>query len=518
MADNRISSSKREIYTKFLDVMEKYDSDLENDDYAKTGLVGWLFEINAMMMRDSTYHKTVLYNEHFLNTAQIPKTVYNYAKMFNVEIEKATPAYADANIIIPRTEAEAVATTNANNRIVLNRDDQIYAGDYEFALEHSIEIHYDENTKMFTARYMTPAEEGKTTTFQQLNNYSINIRSDGENIIIPVRLFQYRINKYNTQIITNTFLNKIQTYKFEDQFCGIRLFSQKNKELVNIPVVYSELDNTESNYALYNLDDEHELELIFKEGDEYFTPAPNSNIIVYIYTTKGENVPKQFAGDAVMQISNTDLKTLPLVIQFNPTDIIGGVNSASITKLKQKIINEISISHTIVTQADLDDYFNKIITVINEINDGNIKFIKRRDDIIRRIFDSYLLLRDRTDDSVNSIKIKSDNKYISPCVPTNSVDVLINTNNLLSANGIINLINPKFSISNEATVDNEIYNYTIETATNPAEYICPFNMYIYNKDFQFVKYIYTAVDSSSEVYFANDNNNIYITDALASER
>ena len=74
MADkNIISSSKKEIYTKLLDIAEKY-TDIKNTDFLKTGLFGYITESMAMMIRDSSYHKTMLYNESFLNTAVIPKS------------------------------------------------------------------------------------------------------------------------------------------------------------------------------------------------------------------------------------------------------------------------------------------------------------------------------------------------------------------------------------------------------------------------------------------------------------
>ena len=99
MADNIITSSKKEIYGKLLDIAEKY-TDIKDSDFLKTGLFGYITESMAMMMRDSSYHKSMVYNEVFLNTAIIPKSVYNWAKLFNIEVQKAIPAYAKINIII----------------------------------------------------------------------------------------------------------------------------------------------------------------------------------------------------------------------------------------------------------------------------------------------------------------------------------------------------------------------------------------------------------------------------------
>ena len=84
MEENKISSSKEEIYNKLLNISENYFDGPE--DFLKTGLFGYITESIAMMIRDSSYHKSMLYNESFLNTAIIPKSVYNWAKMFNINV------------------------------------------------------------------------------------------------------------------------------------------------------------------------------------------------------------------------------------------------------------------------------------------------------------------------------------------------------------------------------------------------------------------------------------------------
>jgi hypothetical protein len=76
MSTNKITPSKTDIYDKLLTIASKY-SDLENDDFLKTGLFGYITESLALIARDSAFHKTMLYNESFLNTAVIPKSVYN---------------------------------------------------------------------------------------------------------------------------------------------------------------------------------------------------------------------------------------------------------------------------------------------------------------------------------------------------------------------------------------------------------------------------------------------------------
>ena len=94
-----VSSSQYDIYAKLLAIASKY-TDINNEDFLKTGLFGYITESMALIARDSSFHKTMLYNESFLNTANMPKSVYNWAKMFNINISNATPAYADIMVTI----------------------------------------------------------------------------------------------------------------------------------------------------------------------------------------------------------------------------------------------------------------------------------------------------------------------------------------------------------------------------------------------------------------------------------
>ena len=176
-----VSSSKYDIYSKFLNVARKY-TDVENTDYIKTGLFGYMTESMAMIARDSSYHKTMLYNESFLNTAVMPKTVYNWAKMFNINITSATPAYTDLVVTISTNNIEAFSTP-ANTRadaakykedlallqstrvLVMDRDNPFIAGTFKFSLEKSVFIYKSkENSNAYTVKYCSTEDSLQYST------------------------------------------------------------------------------------------------------------------------------------------------------------------------------------------------------------------------------------------------------------------------------------------------------------------------------------------------------------------
>jgi len=501
--ENRISPSQKEIYSKLLTIAGKY-MDTTNEDYLRTGEFGWILESMAAMIRDSTYHKNMIYNESFLNTAVIPSSVYNYAKMFNVEVQKATPAYATVQISIPEdylsnllkdsTVASSyvskygnIATLiGAKSWLVLDKESPINAGDYLFALEHSILILCDDSGN-YSAKYVST--EYTSTSFQELNeNYNLDIVNDGENIIIIARVYQYQISKISTQILSSSFLNKVQTYNFENQFCGAALFYLENtsSSKTQIPLVYSDLSATTiSQCAFYNLNNENQLEIQFKYGDSYFMPATNSTLVLYIYTTNGQNVPSTYTGDATITFSDTDLKSLPLVINFNPSNLIGGKDAPSLSEIKQNVIDAISTRNTITTQSDLNKYFSILTSLIEDINDGKVTFIKKRDDVIRRIYNSYLLLRDNTDDSTSSV---ASYGYLSPCVPTTTKDVILATNETS--------FNESF-----AKFDSDGNYISGDVVSGEEYYFCPFDIHAILSPTRYVKYTYSCTDDTVDLKY-----------------
>lgn len=504
---NIISSSKNEIYTKLLDIAEKY-IDIENSDFLKSGLFGYMTESMAMMIRDSTFNKGMLYNESFLNTAIIPKSVYNWAKMFNIQVNKATPAYANIEIRIPKDVFGTYAKKpgawgskfnfkidNERNIIILDKENPITAGDYFFSLEHSIVI--EEDNDNFSVYYLDNTEEYESTNYQRLStDYLVTTyetSSDGtENIVIEARAYQYKLTKITRQITTSSFLNKVHTFNFEDQFADAKLFySQSSSGMKPIELRYSTIadDNSENDlkFAYYDLTDTNELQIIFKSGAGGFVPVANSSITLYLYTTKGSNVPSLYTGQATMKITDEDLRSLPVVISFNPTNIIGGADAPSLDKIKKTIIGELSARNTIVTENDLNNYFSILTGLVNSISDGRVKFVKKRDDILRRVFTAYILIRDGIDD--RNGEISSDSSFISSCIPTNTIDAMIP----ISTN--TSMIFPKF------IKYNDIYRQT--SRSDGDFYISPFYLYITLDPIKQVKYIYNIIDETKLLTFTD---------------
>jgi hypothetical protein len=515
-----VSSSKYDIYSKLLTIASKY-TDINNEDFLKTGLFGYITESMALIARDSSFHKTMLYNESFLNTAVMPKSVYNWAKMFNINITAANPAYAEMMITIAvddlvssfsdyrgQTSKYGQDVRLAASMLVLDRGNQFIAGEFKFALEKSIMIYKnaaDDDT--FVVRYCTT--ESVTTQYQTLDSAFIKntlTTTDGvQYLSFVVRAYQYEIQVIEKQIASSSFLNtKVHRFNFNNQFAGAKLFYKRGTIMEPIELRFSDirrdasLADITSKFAYYNLIDTNTLQITFSSVLGDFIPAANSTLILELYSTRGASGNISFTGDVIFRLKEENIRNLPILVSFFNNISVSGLDSPSISKIKNTIINEISTRDVIVTETDLNNYFLILTALLETINDGKITFVKKRDDILRRVFSSYILMRDGLD--INGNIASSD--YTSNVIPTNTIDSEFFISD--------NISKPFGTIIKRKVGTLDDYEYVPANALDASDddyYIIPFYTRITLSPFKKVKYIYNLTDDSTSLSYSNIANN-----------
>jgi hypothetical protein len=521
MAINRdtsiqISASKYDIYSKLLNIANKY-TNIYSEDFLKAGLFGYITESMAMVARDSSFHKTMLYNESFLNTAMIPKSIYNWAKMFNINITSATPAYADLAITISTEDIDTFSkiystlaesakygleVTGSGNRemIILDRENPFLAGDFTFMLEKSILIYRDTTSTSNSSYIIKYCEtEQVTTLYNNPESFFIKssvTRNDGFTFLtFKVRVYQYTINKIIKQINSSSFLDtKIHKFTFPDQFVGAKLRYRKGIFEENIELRFSNIGSSSGNkFGYYNLIDTNKLQLTFSSATGDFIPSSNSTLLLDMYTTRGSRGNIVFSGDVIFRLKEESLRNLPVVVSFVNQEAIGGVDSPSLARIKNTIINEISTRDVIVTESDLNDYFLILTALLESVNDGRITFVKKRDDILRRVFSAYVLLRDGLD--INENLASSD--YVSYTVPTNTVTADFQISG--------NISKPFGTIIKRKSETLEEYEYVPSNALDGSDdyYIIPFYTRVTLVPFKKVKYIYNLTDDNTGLSYKN---------------
>ena len=543
---NNISSSKYEIYTKLLDLAAagEYTStqnDFSNTDFLKASLFGYVTESLAMIMRDSAFHKTMIYKELFLNTAVMPESIYNWAKIFDIDCIDAVPSsrYATFSINVENISAgiqnisnniaeyqEKYGITESGNFIVLDKSNPIIAGDYYFSLEHSIEI-YQNNRGAYIVKYCLN-EKNVTTNYGTYNSPIITSEYQTINgstyLVFRAKIFQYKVVESTKIISSSSFLDvRNHQFTYSGQLCGLSLSYSKGNTTENVILKFSNMetdDSTETEkVAYYSLVDENTIDINFASNKVGGLPQAGGSLTLKTFITDGSSGNINFTGDAVFLISQDDFKVLSVSVKLDSLIITSGIDQSSLQNIKNTIRNKLSLRNTIITESDLNIWFETQSQLLENVNNSLITFRKEKDNILKRTFSAYLLLRDgvQLSEYLNgnaesqSTAPKASSSYLSSVVPTNTVDVVVNIDpdNLYSTdeNGTITLnnfiIDPSHDITYNANVQQYIYNGVGNLDTDFI-YNSPFFVLV-DTQYNLVSYFYIETSSSSALNFYNIN-------------
>lgn len=424
MSDITINNSSQFIEEEWLNLVKKYFPNT-NVNLLKASTLGYLNEIMSTELKNNIYHRNFIYDELLLNTATTSKSIYNFAKLNNVSTSNATPAKLSATLsVIERDLAkENINTVDVNDngkiqRAVISKDTVFTLNGHNFMLPYDVEIIFnrnitDESKYTISANYIIPPNE----KFPYLDTNTAILKSwdatyeGNKYIFVKVDLYQLTKTTKNT-IITNenSLYNTYYKFSFEDQLAYFNVYYVKNGVSEKLSVLtnnnYS-LSNNEK-YCYYSLIDNNTLEISFSSLLNNFKPEYGSKLIVDIYTSEGSagnlgSVSSMATSYTISEFVNST----PLTI--NPlTDCYGGKDKPSLLELKREIIKKNLTRNAIVTELDLENFFNSL-NVSELINNSKIKFVKKRNDVLRKIYGVYVLMRDtnnivaptRTIDSLN---------------------------------------------------------------------------------------------------------------------
>lgn len=511
MSDTIITSNVNDLYLKMLQIAQKY-MDVKNNDILKAGFMGYMMEVMAMFMRDSILHRNMIYNEAFLNTASLPRSIYNWAKMFNINVITATPAKARVQITLNKEDVLNVSTTTLDSKygdyteaknnvryFVIDRNTPMYAGHIPFMLPKSLVITITSSSTGITDNITVRTASGEKDFLPMFNTPTYlkhvvvtNPATGDEYIVIVADVYQmYRVEQETIITSNNVIDNKIHSYTFTDQLVGVNMYyldSSRNKYTIN--TYFNNLQAKKGErYCLFNLSDTNEFQITFTGLPGDFIPRANSILIAEYFTTLGSKGNVFYKGNLSYIFEDESYVDIPIMIK-QIEQASGGIDTPSLDKIKEMIIESITTNSTIVTEGDLRKYFNNLSLKTATANQ-RISFRKKIDDITRRVFSAHVLFRD-------------EDGWV---VPTNTVDV-----ELIPQSGDSNQILSKKPGSlvkftkniNETSITERIY--TFADATDNIEslletYVLPFYMLIRVEPVPIVKYIYNSVNSYSEMNF-----------------
>jgi hypothetical protein len=378
----------------------------------KTGYFGWMLEALSQMQMNDLYTISALYDEHFKNTAVFPKSIYNFCTLENFDSGIAKPGViSTVNIHIKLSDLKNLR--NLNQQFIYISKNTTFSNDtYSYILPATIKINNFSESYLSAEYLMTDLNFSSNSVFEiksQILKTAVDTSSG--TFIINVSLIQAKKNSLEF-IYNNTNLSKIEKFSisFENQLADFRVI-YKGKSLDNELELNKIFSNTPSsledkdNAINYYYEDDNTL-VIYVSPYSNFIPENGSIIRVEYFETMGAyGNTGQYKNLLKYAFNNQVYKDIQLYV-LPQSACVGGINKLTISELKAKLLKLNSSNVTLITDKDIENYFNYLSsTYISENN--KLSITKYRSDI-ERIFNANLLF-----------------KIGSKTIPTNTLDINI---------------------------------------------------------------------------------------------
>ena len=404
---NQILGSSQKISEKYLELGQKYFN--VTPDTIKSGMFGYTNEIIAHATKQGIFHRNMMYNEYFFNTASLPSSIYNFATNYNVNVDNATPSKCQIIMGMNVNEMKRIAEPEQDNSTIgiftLSRSEtKFIMGDFIFMLPYDIKIRIDGNTMVAQYDIQSTTFNADTTSIYNNNPFivtyqdTINVGSTKQQFVfLRIDIYQYEQREDVIEIKTNNLQDQLYfTIQFQNQLVDFDInytgAQQTQSEILPKFLNTVTLSDQVQKFVMYNYVDEDQYAIMFPVSERRFRPEFNSQISAITYVSQGTAGNFIYTGNVIFNSDNSDVNkmSVSISIQNNPA---GGKDRPTIKELKQSIFRVIKSNNSLTTEDDLNDFF-QTVTAQNFQNNSRVKFIKYRDDIIRREFNAFILVVD----------------------------------------------------------------------------------------------------------------------------
>lgn len=508
---------------QWLQNIAKNHFELDDENLLRVGLLGYVNEVMSNTVEDTNFMTNTYYNEIIPIRANLPDSIYAYASQVKYDGFTASPARQNFILAIRKEDILNVSSNDVTNdgRIIgksflIDKNSYLEIdSEYRFFLEYDIQIDIkqsNQNSDVFlTPKYVVNKADGVYEFIP-----SVVSKLNGEDFIF-LNIYGHELS-YTQQTFTVYETDIINSTSFELNFTGqLSHFNVYYKPNTNSNEIYplkkyflDELEPEGDRFCFYRYMDNKTIEIFFSPYSGYFRPEFNSQIIVDIYTTNGSKGNFHYTGtDSLFYIATENYKNKNIItVPYISEPSAGGTDVLDITSVKQKVVDQFSVRHNIITESDLNKFFN------DNDKESEILFVKRRDDIFKRIFSAFILAKDEQ----------------SNILPTNTIAVSIHEDDIDIKNenlGIYmfknhKLINKEGStyIPAESSLKPSIdaNSFVYATPTLMKINISPLSVVHYNvytNDYKTVNFNYSNNESLYE-FIINDIN-IYRDPALSDQ-
>ena len=389
------------------------------------GLIGFTTEQMATISEDAFFTTSTLLKEFFITNATLPESIYTYAALFRLSDTMGSAAQCRFLLVMDERELSKVfdeanmfATQQTQNVIYLSKDTTIFVEDIPFTFDYDIEI-TRKKTKLFATDYIYGAKYVVTeynNSISSITNPYIKIRRtiDGY-FALEVIGRQCTRTESIENIVDNSIVNyPIIDVRFNGILAGFDAFYKPPGE-TEWKQLLLRVENSlpeKEPFCYYKIIDENVLRLSFSLNDSYFQPEFNSEVKIVTYTTLGKAGNfKTYNGKEIVVTKDTEKYAYNesfMIGALVTSESEGGSDNISVEELRRLTATQFRTATVLSTDNDLEEYFETY-----EHRNGNmINFIKRRDDLVARLYTGFMVCRN--EDYVyptNTLDISMNYKY-----------------------------------------------------------------------------------------------------------
>lgn len=519
MTDSKLlTSNSADILLNLVSIAKKYNLDITKDTFLRTGNFAYLTEMGSKIIQNSILSKQIESNELFASTAINPESLVQLCRSFNIDVTQAEPAYGTLELTINLNDAtnqqyiltekssgleerygEEISSFPVPNAIIIDRGTKFQAGSINFYLERSIIIWMDSLTGRWVAKYITT--ENKRTEFQSLStNYletRIRIHNGVSYLTVFPRVYQFDVQTlqrliHKSEIVYTSVIN----FAYEDNYIGARLFynlnNSRNVNRTEIPLSTNLINKDPFIEAIGG-----KLSIAFPNSLDSFKPSANSVLTLETYTSKGNAGNLTYSKPLSVIHNEKATHKYQMVAYLKNGLSYGGADEPTIDQLRDLFINQVSSRNIIATSSDLNLYFSRLKNLISTISNSDVLFIKKRDDILKRYYDAFLLFRDNKNYSVDTTNGDAssynnvvDSGYLSSVIPTYTFE-RVRFNESFASQSI------KFGHNVLAPNSNEETAAFVSGSNNKDAYMVPFYIHVTTNPINSVHYIFNRTNEVS---------------------
>ena len=380
-------------------IMPAYFPEIDTDNLV-TGETGMLAELLGTITEDSFNTGSSLVAEAFPSRAKMTSSIYSNASIFQLTNAFADSAECDFVLIIPEEDIKDnfISKDGKNYKyFYIDKDLTVNVEGKLFTLDYDIEIRasYRESKGMwiYSAKYLM--DDFNNSASNKRDPY-VKLKQHNGLIALTVRMSQYKRTVIYESIIDNATLN----------YPTIRV--NYTNELRGIDVLYKAPGDSDYNTQLltkveYSLPekkpfcyfkpiDDHTIELSFTTKDSYFQPKFNSELMIIVYTTLGEDGNFEYYDGTNYDVTKGDkyeYQNSWMLVAKPIGSATGGKARLTTEGLQRLTVEGYSTANALTTEHDLQLYFDNYKYRYK----SPVLFLKKRNDAVELLFSAFMYIK-----------------------------------------------------------------------------------------------------------------------------